>query len=265
MFGAVLLLALAAKASAPEAQDFCTDRPGLETGTCVMPAGVIQLETSLADWTTDAADGVRTRQIILGDSVVRFGVGSASEIQLGWTPWTRVTTRPLHQTDGGGARESASGIGDASLAYKVRLTRADAPLALDLMPFAKLPLAKRPIGNRRLEAGVLAPMDIAIADRWTLTLSPEADWNADDDGRGHHLGLAGAVGLGLDLSERLSTGLTVWAERDADPGGTVHQAMAGAALAWVARPRLQFDIEADAGISGAAADLQLIAGVSIRR
>lgn len=259
MFGAALLLALAAQASAPDAPEFCTDRPGLETGTCVMPAGVIQLETSLADWTTDTADGVRTRQTVLGDSVVRFGVGSSSEIQLGWTPWVRVTVRS------GGTRESASGIGDASLAYKVRLTRADAPLALDLMPFVKLPLARRPLGNRRVEAGMLAPIDIALADRWTLTLSPEADWNADDDGRGHHLGLAGAVGLGFDVSERLSAGLTVWGERDADPGGTVRQAMAGASLAWLARPKLQFDLEADAGIGGAAPDLQLIAGVSIRR
>ena len=210
-----LFLALAAQSSAAEAPDFCTDRPGLETGTCVMPAGVIQLETSLADWTTDRADSVRTRQWTLGDSVLRFGIGSASEIQLGWTPWIRVTTR------GGGTRESASGIGDASLAYKVRLTRAEAPIALDLMPFVKLPLARRPLGNRRVEAGLVAPIDIALADRWTLTLSPEADWNADDDGRGHHLGLAGAVGLGFDVSDKLSTGLAVWAERDADPGGTI--------------------------------------------
>jgi hypothetical protein len=259
MHAAALLLALAAQPAAAPTEEFCTDRPGLETGTCVMPAGVTQLETSLASWATDKSDGVRTRQWTLGDSVLRFGFGSASEIQLGWTPWLRVTMR------GAGTRESASGTGDASLAYKVRLTRADAPLALDLMPFVKLPLAKRPLGNRRVEAGVIAPIDIVLADRWTLTLSPEADWNADDDGRGHHLGLAGAVGLGLDLSERLSTGLAVWAERDADPGGTVRQAVAGATLTWLARSKLQFDVEADAGIGGAAPDLQLMAGVSIRR
>ena len=259
MLSAALFLALAAQSSVAEAPDFCTDRPGLETGTCIMPAGVIQLEASFADWTTDTFAGVRTSQWTVGDSVVRFGIGSASEIQIGWTPWQHVTT---HDS---GTHDSVSGIGDASLAYKVRLTRADAPLALDLMPFVKLPLARRPLGNRRVEAGLVAPIDLALADRWTLTLSPETDWNADDDGRGHHLGLAGAIGLGFDVSERLSAGLAIWAERDADPGGTVHQAMAGAALAWVARPKLQFDIEADAGIGGAAPDLQLIAGVSIRR
>jgi hypothetical protein len=259
MLGAALLLALAAQSVAAPASDFCTDRPGLETGTCVMPAGVIQLETTLTGWATDKADGVRTDQWTLGDSVLRFGFGSASEIQLGWTPWVNVTTR------GGRARESASGTGDGWLAYKVRLTDADAPLAYGLMPFAKVPLAKRPLGNRRVEAGVIAPIDIVLAGRWSLTLSPEADWNADDDGSGHHLGLVGAVGLGFDLSDRLSTGLTVWAERDADPAGTVKQTIAGVALAWIARPKLQFDVEVDAGISGAAPDLQLIAGVSIRR
>ena len=73
------------------------------------------------------------------------------------------------------------------------------------------------------------------------------------------------MGVGFNLSERLSTGITIWATRDADPAGTVHQELAGAALAWLAGPKLQFDIEADAGIGGAAPDLQLIAGVSIRR
>jgi hypothetical protein len=259
MFGTALLLALSAQTSAASAPEFCTDRPGIETGTCVVPAGVIQLETSLADWTNDKAGDVRTRQTILGDSVFRFGIGSGSEIQLGWTPWVHVTMR------GGGARDSATGTGDASFAYKVRLTRAGAPVAIGLMPFAKLPLAKRPLGNRRIETGMLAPADIALSDRWTLTLSPEADWNADEVGRGHHLGLAGAVGLGLDVSERLSTGVTLWEQRDADPGGIVYQTAAGASLAWLARPRLQFDVEVDAGIGGAAPDLQLIAGVSIRR
>lgn len=259
MLGAALLLALAAQSSVPPAPGFCTDRPGLSTGTCVVPAGVIQVETSLADWTTDQAGGVRTRTSTLGDTAVRFGLGSASEVQLSWSPWVRMTTR------GGGTHDNVSGTGDALLVYKTRLTRADAPLALALMPFVKAPLARRPIGNRRVEAGLVAPVDIALADHWTLTLSPEADWNADRDRHGHHLGLASAVGLGLDLSDRLSTGLTVWGERDADPAGTVHQEVAGLSLAWLARPKLQFDLEADAGIGGAAPDLELIAGVSIRR
>ena len=258
MIGA-LLIALAVQPAAAPADDFCTDRPGLETGTCIVPAGAIQVETSLADWTTDTAGSVRARRWTFGASAVRFGLGSNSEVQLSWTPWVRVTAR------GGGTHNSASGTGDALLVYKTRLTRADAPLAVALMPFVKLPLARRPIGNRRVEAGFLAPIDIALADRWTLTLTPEADWNADQDRHGHHLGLAGAAGLGLDVSDRLSTGLTFWGERDADPAGTVHQEVAGLSLAWLARPKLQFDLEADAGIGGAAPDLELIVGVTISR
>lgn len=258
MIGA-LLLALAAQSTAAPADDFCTDRPGLETGTCIVPAGAIQLETSLADWTADQSDGERTRQWSLGATAVRFGLGSASEVQLSWTTWVRETAR------GVGIHDSASGTGDALLVYKTRFTRGDALLALALMPFVKLPLARRPIGNRGVEGGLVAPIDIALADRWTLTLSPEADWNADEDRHGHHLGLAGAVGLGLDLSDRLSTGLTVWGQRDADPAGTVHQEVAGLSLAWLAQPKLQFDLEADAGIGGAAPDLELIVGISIRR
>lgn len=258
MLGAAVLLALAAQSAAAPADDFCTDRPGLETGTCIVPAGDIQMETSLADWTTDQAGGVRTRQWAIGETAVRFGLNAHSEVQLSWTPWIRLTKRD-------GAHDSASSPGDASLLYKVRLNRADAPAIFALMPFVKVPLARRPIGNRRVEAGVLAPVDVALADRWTLTLTPEADWNADQDRRGHHLGLAGAIGVGLDLSDRLSTGLTFWGERDADPGGIVDQEIAGLSLAWTARPKLQFDLEGDAGIGGAAPAVELIVGVSFRR
>ncbi|MEO8175744.1 MAG: transporter [Sphingomicrobium sp.] len=258
MLGA-LLLALAAQSAAAPADDLCTDRPGLETGTCIVPAGVIQVETSLVDWTNDRSDGVRTRQWSVGTTAVRFGLGSASEVQLGWTPWVRETAR------GAGAHNSAGGFGDALLVYKTRFTRADAPLAVALMPFVKLPLAPRPLGNRRVEGGVVAPIDVALAENSTLTLSPEANWNSDEDRNGHHLGLAGAVALGLELSDRLSAGLTVWGQRNRDPAGTVDQAVAGLSLAWLVRPKLQFDVEADAGISGAAPDLELIVGISIRR
>ena len=259
MLAPALLLALAAQSSVAPVQELCTDRPGLETGACVVPAGAIQLETALADWATDTAGGVRTSQWILGDSVVRIGIGSASEVQFGWTPWQRVTTRE------GGIRESVSGVGDAFVAYKARLTPAAAPVVVSLMPFAKLPVARRPLGNRRLEAGVVVPMDIALADRWTLTLSPEADWNADDDGHGHHLGLAAAAGVEFELTETLSAGLSAWAERDADHVRTTRQAVAGASISWLAAPKLAFDWEVDSGVGGAAPDLQLIAGMTIRR
>lgn len=259
MLAPALFLALAVQSAVTPVEEFCTDRPGLETGACVVPAGAIQLETALADWATDTVGGIRTRQWILGDSVVRFGIGSASEVQFGWTPWQRVSTRD------GGMRESVSGVGDAFIAYKARLTPADAPVILSLMPFAKLPVARRPLGNRRLEGGVVVPMDFVLADRWTLTLSPEADWNADDDGGGRHLGLAAAAGVEFELTEELSAGLNVWAERDADPVRTVRQAVAGVSIAWLAAPKLAFDWEVDAGIGGAAPDLQLIAGMTIRR
>ena len=225
-----------------------------------MPAGVVQLESALVDWTADTTDGVRTRQWTLGASVLRFGLGSNSNPTRLDAVDPRHHPRRRHTSDRQRYRRRVARL-------QGPVDAADAPLALDLMPFVKLPLAKRPLGNRRLEGGVVAQVDIALADRWTMTLSPEGDWNADEDGHGHHLGVAGAVGLGFDVSDSLSAGLAVWGSATPTPAArSIRRSWPTKALfALVARPKLQFDIEADAGIGGAAPDLQLIAGVSIRR
>lgn len=255
---AVILFVLATAPSAALGQDFCADRPGLATGTCIVPAGTVQLETALASWSRDTTSGVRADQWTLGASEARFGLGAGSEIQLGWTPWTRFATREH------GRRNRHAGVGDARLGYK--LTLADTGrVTLAILPSIKLPLAPRPLGNRRIELGLLAPVDLDLGGSWDLTLTPEVDWNADGDRHGHHVLLAGAAGIGLALAPTVATSLNLRIARERDGGVTMGQTAAGATLAWLARPNLQFDVEADKRLSGEAPDLQLFAGVSLRR
>jgi hypothetical protein len=254
---AALVFALAALPSAAGAADFCTDRPGLATGTCIVPANRFQLESALVSRATGKDAGVRTSQWTLGASVARFGLGGNGEIQLSWTPWTRMTSR------GAGVDDRVGGIGDARIAYKALIV--DGPTRVALLPSVKLPLARRAFGNRRVELGLLTPVDFTLGGGVGLTFTPEADWNADGDGHGHHLLFALAGGPGMALTDSLSGSLNLRMTRERDGGETLRQAAAGATLAWMARPNLQLDVEADTRIRGAFPDVQLIAGLSIRR
>ena len=115
--GAFLIIGgfLAAPAAAQDQSPICADRPGKATSTCTVPAARWQVETGLADWSLQKAGGERDTSLVLGETTVKYGLTSASDIELDAVPWQRAG--------------SASGIGDVTLMYKQRLTAADARLS----------------------------------------------------------------------------------------------------------------------------------------
>ncbi len=248
----LLLLALpAAPAAAADPPAFCTDRPGLATGTCTAAAGSFQLETSLAEWSRSDAD----RELLLGPSILRYGFDDRTEVQLGLTPFDHIRTI-------GGARHS--GFGDVTVALKHRFSDPDAATSIAVMPFVKLPTARDPIGNGRWEGGLLVPMQTPLGGPLSLTLTPEADWNADGDGNGHHARLSSAASLGLTLSPRWSAALDGQVGRERDGGVTAWDATVGLSAAFLTTPTFQLDTEVDFGLTSATPGTTLKTGFSAR-
>lgn len=252
-------LSLLAIPAAAGAEDFCADRPGLATGACLVPPGHIQLETSLAAWSLDRSAGVRSTELAVASSVLRIGIANGFELQAAIDPLIIQSVRA------GAMRSRDSAIGDGTLGLKVRLTSASSEtLAIALLPIVKLPLAKAPIGNGKVEAGLLAPIDFALSERWSLTLTPEADWLADTDGRGRHAGYALAGSLGVALGEAWTAALDVGWSIDRDPAGSSRAAAAGLSLAWMARDNLQLDVEVDVGLNQGTPDRVVAIGFAYR-
>ena len=84
----------------------------------------------------------------------------------------------LIETKSGGTTDRVSGIGDVTVRYKRRLTGDSSPVQVALIPFIKLPIAKRGIGNRRVEGGLALPISITTGSPVTLVLGPELDFLA---------------------------------------------------------------------------------------
>ena len=251
------LLSLAGPVSAADAPTFCADRPGLATGTCTASAGTVQLESSFLDWS--AANGSTEEQVFLiGPSRLRLGLDDRTDVQLGWTPFIRSYER---DADG---RVRHSGVGDIFLVGKHRLTGDGAPFALALMPFIKVPVARRSIGNGHWEGGLLIPAELALSDPWSLTLTPEIDWNSDGGGHGYHTRLAAAASLGFALGARWSASLDGLVGRENDGDDTAKETAVGFALGFQATPTLQLDVQADAGFTRDTPDVQLDAGFALR-
>lgn len=256
---AIFVLALGT-ASAGAAQDppICTDRPTKANAVCTVVPGRIQLETSALGWSLTESGGNRSELLTLASSTAKIGLSNRSDLQIGFTPLAQLTNR------GSGSKERMSGFGDILVRYKHRLTATDAPVQAAVLPFIKLPTARRGLSNGQVEGGVAVPTSFSLAGPATLTLGPELGLLADSDGRGHHLALVNLVNLSLPIASRWTAAGELWTNLNFDPAGTVKQASADAALAYTISDDLQFDIGANVGLTANTPDLELYAGLSFR-
>jgi hypothetical protein len=253
MIGSILLAA-AAVGAAP----ICPDRPSKADGTCTVPAGHVQLETGLVDWTHDSSSGSRSDVMSWGGTFVKYGLGDRSDIEFGFTPLVTERVRA------GGERDRESGFGDAMVRLKQRLTSDGAPVQAAIIPFAKLPTARHALGNGKLEGGIAVPLSTALGKSLSLTLGPEMDLRADADRHGYHAAMSQLVNFGLAASPRLTLSAELWGQWDWDPAGTSKQVSADASAAYLVNSELQLDAGANLGLNRETPDVELYAGISRR-
>jgi hypothetical protein len=256
---AAVTLCVSSAAAAADVQPICAARPGKSTPACTVPASHFQLETGLADWSLEKANGERDTALTIGETTFKYGLTDRSDIEVDVTPWQRASSR------GPGFRDSASGFGDITLGYKQQLTANDAAVQVAVLPYVKIPTAKRPLGNREWEGGLLVPIGYAIAkSALSIGLTPELDWIADGDGRGHHVAMVQVVSLGWQATPKLGVAGELWGQWDWDPAGTTREVSADGAIAYLLTNDVQLDAGANFGLNRQTPDVELYAGVSTR-
>jgi hypothetical protein len=253
------LLLFASSAAAAEEQPICATRPGKSTAPCTVPAGRLQLEIGLADWSLQKGGGERDTSTSIGETIFRYGLTDHSDVELDVTPWQRSSSRI------GASHENATGFGDLVASYKQELTSSNAPLQLALLASVKIPTAKRSLGNGKLEGGLSVPILYSIGGSpLSINLTPEFDWAADADGSGHHAAMAQVASLGFQATAKLSLSAELWGQWDWDPTGTVRQSSADASVAYLVSNDIQLDAGANFGLNKQTPDVEIYTGVSMR-
>lgn len=244
-----------------EARDFCADRPGLGTPACTLDSGRVQIELGLGDWTRDADATTRSHAWVSGDILMRVGIDSATELQVGWTAYGQTRTRD--RASGAVSRDSSSG--DVLLAVRHNLLNPDGSgTTVAIQPFVTLPTGGGAIGAGDWGAGVLLPFGFALSDAATLAFTVSAEAAADEDGDGRHAAFGGVAGIGVDLSDAVSAALELGVTRDDDPAGASTQWLSGFSFGWQPGEDWQIDAGTNVGLNGPAADLELYFGVTRR-
>lgn len=259
----LIWLALATAATPALAEDglrdFCADRPGLDTPACTVDKGHLQVEVGLGDWTHDLQGDARTDTILAGDVSLRYGIGDATELRLGWIGYGHERTRDRAT----GLIDRSNGVGDVTVGLKQNLHNPDGSgFSMALLPYATLPAGKNPIGAGDWGAGLRVPITYALSDAITFAVTPEADAAVNEGGHGRHLAFGSAIGLQAKLGEKASIGAELEAIRDRDPDQHVTQALAGLSASYMAQKQTQLDVGANAGLNHASPNVELYFGVS---
>lgn len=248
------LIALPARA-----QQLCAERPGQATPSCTVDLGQLQVESSLVDWTRDDRRTSREDDLLFGDTLVRLGVADGLEIRGAFTAFEHDRTRDPAGVD------TASGFGDIALSAKWRaVDGGDKGVSVALLPSITLPVGAHAVSQGTWSADLTVPVDVPLSDTWSLEISPTLSAAADQDGNGRHLAYAGAAALTYALSDAVSIGGELWAQRDDDPAGHRSLATADLTLAWQPATNWQLDLSSYAGLTRATPDIELIAGVTRR-
>lgn len=259
----VASIGAAAQAQDSNADRLCSERPGLTTSACITAPGRLQSETALVDWTLERGEGERTDTILIGDTLIRYGVGGKTELRLGWTPFGYERDR-----DDDGSVERARRVGDATVGVKTSVVErtGDTGLAMSILATALLPIGRRPIGAGDWGGSFELPVTYRTSKKVSLQATPLVEAAVDDDGRGRHARYGSAVEIEYSLSEAVKTDVGAQVTRDDDPDPKVRgtPALSSIALSWQPSHNSQFDLGTNVGLNRAAPDVEVFAGVSHR-
>lgn len=246
-------------AAAADDDPICPDRPSKSTGPCTVPVGKWQIETGLVDWSRDSSGGERTDTTVWGNTAIKYGISGNADLELWLTP---LETLSVH---GNGVHEHHSSFGDTLLRVKYELTPDDGPVQVALDPFVKLPTANHQLGNGKVEGGLLVPVQISLNKKGlALSLDPELDLLANEDGGGYHVAMSQVLNLGTPIDDKFNVSAELWGQWDWDPAGTVTQYSADVAFAYLPNKNLQLDTGANFGLNRNTPGLELYVGVSTR-
>lgn len=241
----VALSSLAAPAAAQDSglRDFCADRPGKGTPSCILDVGHWQAEIGLVDGARQSDDATRAESWAYGDTFIRYGLTSLTELQFGLTPYgvEKVTDRAT------GDSETVHGTGDLSLGFRHSLANPDGSgLSVAVAAGVSVPTGSRAFRADGIEGGVVLPVSVPLNDDWGLSLSPGVDIVRDADGDGSHATYNLVAGVGRSFGP-WALGAEIWVSRDDDPMEAVTQSTFDLTAVWT--PPFMEDAQLDFGLN----------------
>lgn len=239
---------------------FCPTRPSIGGSSCTTEPGRVHVEASFLDWERDDQPDQREDRVVAADLLLRLGVASKTEVQLGWTAYGQDRMRDKAS----GAIDTIRGTGDLRFAVRQHLAgEKGKAFSAGVEAFVTAPTGKYPVGDGTWGAGVIVPVQYNLTEKVAVAFTGEADAAANQSGSGRHFAYSGITSLRYKFSEKVTTTAELSLERDQDPAGHETHALAALSTAWRPTKVLQFDVLAVAGLNRQSPDFRLVTGGAI--
>ena len=175
-----IIMMLAASVSMSSfAAEFSFDRPGAGFSTGITPVGKVAWEQGLpsASYTETTIDGAKAKKVTLkGDMLLRTGLASGLELQLGWAgpAWT--------QTKYKGEKIDDDGLGDVSIGLKKAIDLDDDKLSMAVLAQAIIATGNDGFSNEDDIYSVGTSLDYKYNDLVTTGITmnyavQDSDWS----------------------------------------------------------------------------------------
>lgn len=233
-------------------RDMSTDRPDVTESPYTVDAGHFQIEMSIAEFTR-RRDGGRTDTYDLAPMNLKAGLLNDLDLQLVLTPYSR------QESD---SADDLSGFGDVMIRVKYNLIGNDSgEFAMGLMPFVSIPTGGE-VSSDKVEGGLIVPFAFELSDKMSLGVMAELDAVANDTD-GYDLELVHSVTLGRELVGELS-GYVEYIGVLPLRSGSLYSATFSTGLTYALTGNIQLDAGTRIGLTAAADDLAVFAGISLR-
>jgi hypothetical protein len=241
---------------------FAPDRPAKGTGPTTVDAGRIVVEVEAFNYSRQKSDGVQTTTWVGPNPTIKIGLTDRIDFQINWAPFQQAK---VHDS-AAGTTDKFSGDTDLYLRSKINLwgNEGTGKTAFAIVPFIKLGTAPEGLGNKSTEGGIIMPYSLNLGNDISLAFTSEIDYLRDSSRHGYHAGYVNSIGLSGPIVKDVTLTGELWSSINRDPGNTIRQYSVDAALAWMARPNLQFDIGVNIGLNSDTPALQLYTGVARR-
>lgn len=248
----------------PTAQlrSFTPDRPNKGSSPITVDAGHFQYELDLLSYSYDHwnAGGTTSHSFVTADPVLKLGLTNHidAEIALGGYQSFQQIDRATRQVTSG------NGFGDVTLRVKLNLMGDDGgTVALAAIPWLKIPTASANLGNNLIEGGVAIPMTIALPADFSLGLQTEFDALRNGADNGRHVSFTNLASIGHPITDRLAAALEFFSQVGSDRFSPPIYTL-DLAVTYLLTPATQLDLGTYAGLSKAAPDFVIYAGLAQR-
>lgn len=240
-------------------RDLSTDRPDKTESAYTVDAGRVQVETDLVAYSRDREDGITAETLDVVPFNFKVGLTHDMDVQFVYGSFSRTRVE-----QDGGPDITERGGGDLVIRVKRNLWGNDGGrTAFALMPFIKLPTNTLEDLNDDVEGGLIVPLAIDLGHGVGLGLMTEIDVLRSETGSGYEPTFINSATVSFELTKKLGLYTEIYTERSAEDGAeTVVTFDTG--LTYAVTDNLQLDMGAAFGLTDAADDLLMFAGVSRR-